>query len=395
MPSLTPSLSNVLAVAAVAMVMLTGAAAAPGIADAAVSFRSASCAPANLSATGAGSFSLPKPTGAVTGDLLVVTLNKANVGTYDGLAWPDGHGWTALIGTSDTARSYYRFVTAGDPSSYTLLTWTSHSGSTAEIVGAMTAYSGAFTTTPFATAGAEVSGSGASIALPNTTSSYAGSMRVSIVAIGDDRTNSFSSGLTEDCDVESGADVGISSAHEPVGVGTTPSRTATQSGSGVWVAQTYVINSVPPCGTGGVNPSWPGSIAFPAVTLDGTAQTSSTTATLTIDDQTASGAGWHLDLTSTAFANGGYRLPDDATSITGVTPSAGAGRCSAPVNAVSYPVIVPAGAAPPTATRIFEAAAGSGAGPTNLAFAMALSVPAVARKGSYGAEWTFTVSSGP
>ena len=44
---------------------------------------------------------------------------------------------------------------------------------------------------------------------------------------------------------------------------------------------------------------------------------------------------------------------------------------------------------------MFDAAAGTGAGPVNVSLTAALNVPGNARIGTYTSTWTLTLSSGP
>ena len=106
-------------------------------------------------------------------------------------------------------------------------------------------------------------------------------------------------------------------------------------------------------------------------------------------------AGWNLTATSTTFTSGTHKLPTTASQITGVTETAGTGQCSAPSNQISYPVTVPAATAAPSAVKIYDAAAGTGAGPANVAMTASLNVPGNARSGTYTSTWTLTLSSGP
>src|SRR2546427_6708805 len=103
-----------------------------------------------------------------------------------------------------------------------------------------------------------------------------------------------------------------------------------------------------------------------SVTLDGSDQTPTYTAALAANDDTGSGAGWNLTITSTQFTTGGgspHTLATTASSLTGATSScAGGSTCTNPTNSVIYPVAVPAGSTPPTAVKYFSAALNTGAG---------------------------------
>ncbi len=139
---------------------------------------------------------------------------------------------------------------------------------------------------------------------------------------------------------ETGVDVSTSMAYEPTGSGTTATRTVTRTDNARSVMHTFVLAPIP-CSTGGLNLAEPATVSFPAVTLDGHDKTTTTTAGFTVNDQTGTTSGWNLSATSTTFTNGARTLPTNATTITGITPSAGAGRCSAPTNSITYPVVLP------------------------------------------------------
>jgi photosystem II stability/assembly factor-like uncharacterized protein len=150
------------------------------------------------------------------------------------------------------------------------------------------------------------------------------------------------------------------------------------------------------CSTGSLGLSGPSSISLPGKTITGSDQTAVTTAVLTPDDETAFGLGWSINATSTQFANaGGKLLPASATTITGASASAAPGNCTLPTNAISYPVGLPAGASPPPASKVYDAAIGSGGGPTDVTLNTQLAIPGNAFAGSYSSTWTFTIASGP
>jgi photosystem II stability/assembly factor-like uncharacterized protein len=149
------------------------------------------------------------------------------------------------------------------------------------------------------------------------------------------------------------------------------------------------------CNSGGLSFTPPASISWPSTALTGRDQSITTPLSLSPSDQTGSGAGWNLTATSTTFTSGGHTLPTTAASITAATAAAGSGNCSLPVNQISYPVTVPAATPAPMGVKVFDAAAGTGAGPVNVSLTAALNVPGNARIGTYTSTWTLTLSSGP
>jgi WxL domain surface cell wall-binding len=153
---------------------------------------------------------------------------------------------------------------------------------------------------------------------------------------------------------------------------------------------------VAPCSGGALSAPAPNPVTFPSTALNGSNQTVSTTTPLTVNDETGSGAGWNLDLTSTTFTTTGSKtLPTTAATVTGASSVAGTGNCSLPTNSVTYPVTVPAATTAPAAAKIFDAAAATGAGPATVTLALSLAVPARSYVGSYNSTWTFTDASGP
>jgi hypothetical protein len=150
------------------------------------------------------------------------------------------------------------------------------------------------------------------------------------------------------------------------------------------------------CRSGGLNLTPPGTVAFGGTTLNGKDQTLTTTAAASVDDETASGAGWNLDVTSTTFTNAGAKtLPTTASMVTGITGALAGNGCTAPTNVVTYPITVPAAASAPAAVKIYDASALTGGGSVNLTLSLSLAVPSKAASGSYSSTWTFTVASGP
>ncbi|HET8629763.1 MAG TPA: WxL domain-containing protein, partial [Thermomicrobiales bacterium] len=116
-----------------------------------------------------------------------------------------------------------------------------------------------------------------------------------------------------------------------------------------------------------------------AATLNGADQTKTYTLPLTATDPTGTGAGWNLTVTSTAFTTGGttpHTLATTASSITGVTSACAQGTCTAPTNAITYPLTVPAGATAPTAVKLFNAAANTGMGQFTVTPTVSVSLPA-------------------
>jgi hypothetical protein len=145
--------------------------------------------------------------------------------------------------------------------------------------------------------------------------------------------------------------------------------------------------------------SAPPNVNF-SVTLNG--QNRSVTATQAIDvgDQTLSAAGWNITATSTTFSTGDGSPRTLATSTTTVqaTPTAvcdTAPLCTLPTNNVPYPYTLPAGSAAPTATKLFNAAVGTGMLNQTVTPTWTLAIPANTYAGTYTSTWTISLVSGP
>jgi hypothetical protein len=120
--------------------------------------------------------------------------------------------------------------------------------------------------------------------------------------------------------------------------------------------------------------------------------------TLTPDDETGSGSGWKVSVYATAWSDGrGNTLP--APQVTAASAVAATGNCSLPSNTVTYPT-GSFGSSAPAATRIYNAAAGTGAGAATVTVTFAQSIPANQKLGvgspdTFTSTWTFTIASGP
>jgi hypothetical protein len=144
--------------------------------------------------------------------------------------------------------------------------------------------------------------------------------------------------------------------------------------------------------------STPGNVTFPGTTLNGQDKTVTASQPLDIADATGSGAGWNITATSTLFKSGTYSLPAGATTI-GSAPTAPACdtnvTCTpAGTTTVSYPYSLPAGTNA-TATKVFNAPAGTGMGDQTVTPTWTLAIPANAYAGNYTSTWTLSLVSGP
>lgn len=136
-----------------------------------------------------------------------------------------------------------------------------------------------------------------------------------------------------------------------------------------------------------------------SATLDGSNKTPTFTVPMTMDDSTGTGAGWNVTLTSTQFSTGGATprtLAADASTITAATASCVAGAtCTAPDNAIGYPLTVPAAGVAPAAVKIFNASLDMGMGKFDLSPSVSVSIPANTYAGTYSSILTVTGASAP
>jgi hypothetical protein len=149
--------------------------------------------------------------------------------------------------------------------------------------------------------------------------------------------------------------------------------------------------------TGGtLTMSLPASVTF-AGSLTGADQVLSTSQAVDVLDNTGSGSGWNVTLTSTTFTSGSNLFPTSA-----VTDSAATSACDSGVTCVlgdnttaSYPITIPAAATAPTAVKIQAAKVNTGLGGQTWTHAMKLAVLASARAGTYTSTWTYSLVSAP
>lgn len=145
----------------------------------------------------------------------------------------------------------------------------------------------------------------------------------------------------------------------------------------------------------------PADLAFPAVTLDGTDQTVTQPQAFDVSDATGAHAGWSITATSTTFTAAGHTLSNTATTVQSAPPTVcdGGSSCTLATNSISYPYVLPAASTAPVATKLYNAAAGTGMGNQTVTPTWTLSVPSDTWAGGatdpYTSTWTFTLVSGP
>lgn len=130
--------------------------------------------------------------------------------------------------------------------------------------------------------------------------------------------------------------------------------------------------------------------------LDSGDSTPTYTIPLSLQDTRGTGAGWNVTITSTTFTTAGAKtLSTTASSMTGVTSSCSTGTCTNPVNAITYPLAVPAATTAPAAVKLFNTTANNGMGRFTITPTIAVSVPQNAFAGAYSSTVTVSVVSGP
>lgn len=143
--------------------------------------------------------------------------------------------------------------------------------------------------------------------------------------------------------------------------------------------------------------STPANVVFPGVTLNGSDQTRTQTQAFDVSDATGSNGGWSITATSTRFTSGANFLGNSNTMINSAPTDAcdASSTCTLATNAISYPYTLPAGAVAPPATKMFNAATGTGSGNQTVTPTWSLLVPSGTPAGTYTSTWTFTLVSGP
>lgn len=119
--------------------------------------------------------------------------------------------------------------------------------------------------------------------------------------------------------------------------------------------------------------------------------------TLTVDDQTGTGAGWKVTVLASDFAysgaNSGTAIPAANLALTSSgTPAVTAGQA---VDPTGGPNAVTLSGTFDAALKVINATAGFGQGTYQQVLGVNLTVPAQSRVGTYTGTLTVTVTSGP
>jgi len=335
------------------------------------------------------------PSASTAGTLLIATLAA---GKSDSFSAPTG--WVQAAGTNRTNADAEIWYYANNPGGITSASFTNSGAASA--AGQLSEWSGVAVSAALDKIGTTTSAAGLSIA-PATSTSTTVASELAVTAAAEYLTVAGTATFTPGSGWANLGNSGATSSSyhytadykTGFATGTTVTETITSSVAGAWAAAVATFKPVT-CKSGSLALTSPASVAFAAVTLNGTNRTTTASTALTPSDMSGSAAGWNVQATSTTFTNaGGKALPTTATTVTAATTAANTGNCDLPTNAVTYPVTLPAGATAPTAVKVYNAAANTGGGPLTLTLSFQLSIPAKAYAGSYTSTWTFTIASGP
>jgi hypothetical protein len=348
-------------------------------------------------ATGTGNSIAPTLASSSTaGSLLVAVLTNGNGSVSNAFSGPSG--WQSAAGTWQSGNGrvdilYY----PNNPGGITSVTF-SVTDSGGAIMGQLSEWTGADFSSPLDVTGANTCSSTTTCTVTTSSStSMPGDLGITVFTTMNSPT-SYGAGsgwthmFTDPTNQLSVADRRLSLAQG--GVSETESDSSTTNN---WVGAIATFRAG--CTGGSLTLAAPASSSFPSVTLNGTDKTATGSIVLTPDDESGTGSswnGWNITGTSSTFSDGaGHILPTTAASISAATRSAPTGNCALPTNSITYPVTLPAGSTPPTAVKLYNAAANTGEGPTNVTLTTKLAVGANTYKGTYTSTWTFAIVSGP
>jgi WxL domain surface cell wall-binding len=163
----------------------------------------------------------------------------------------------------------------------------------------------------------------------------------------------------------------------PVVIALTPgTASATSCGTAIPAGSSCTLTGTLSLTGGSLTLTTPSSLSW-ADTLNGFDQSVADTVAgdeqYTVNDATGTGAGWHVTMSATTFANGSHRLADTGTlvacttsSITGTTAptdTCGSGStCTLPTDSTTYPVAITTAGTSPSPFVIYDTAANTGLG---------------------------------
>ncbi len=340
------------------------------------------------------SITLTFATASTAGDLLVASISDVNGNCFtDAITGPTG--WVRAAhscrGSAGPVELWYR---ANAPSTSSAVFGTGSTGSNTR--GQLSEFSGVATSSPLDQTGTANNSTASTSLTVTTTGALAASGEVAVTAFNAATgITTFTPGASWNSLTSDGSSGFDSDYRLSPSSGSTLTETVTSNPQSTWGA--VIATFKPPCSGGSLTMGAPSSTTINAVTLDGTDQTTTGTVVLTPDDERGSGTGWNITGTSTTFTTSApvHTLSTTTTKATSGSATAGSGNCSLPTNSIGYPVTLPAGSTPPTAVKLYNAAANSGAGPANVTLNFQLSIPANTFRGTYTSTWTLAIVSGP
>jgi hypothetical protein len=339
---------------------------------------------------------------STAGNLLIATLS--GYGNSNNASGPAG--WTSAVqtsggGTRRTAIFYY----ANNPGSISSAVFTFGAGTTF-IAGQISEWSGMSTSSPLDFTNRNNNASGLTFNLTSGGATTVEANEIAVTVFQEDFSSATTVNFTPGGGWTNFGNTGATSgttqytADYETGLasGASPSETETSSVSATvgWLGAIATFGPPATCTGGSLTLGQPnGGVQFNGINLNGTDRTDNAQPTWTPSDQTGSNAGWNIQLTSTQFTTGTHTLSTTATTATSASRSSTVGTCTLPTNSVTYPITVPAGAGPPTAVKIYNAAANTGEGVSSINFNFNIAILADYYSGTYNSTWTVTIASGP
>jgi hypothetical protein len=337
---------------------------------------------------GASSLTLPAPVGLAAGEVEIATISLAGQATIS-----PPPGWAQVIDTEEgTALHQASFSHVAGPKEGGAL-FTFSAATTA--AGGIAAYSGV-DTSAIVDASAAQTGSGTTATIPSVSAGYAGDLVLGVGSFAAGATLTAGSGTTKRYSALASPASGpalLAQDATSAAAGPTAAQSIGSSLAAGWVGQAIALKAAGAAGTLSVSTS-----ATPSFTADLNAgdQSPSYPLPLSVTATTSPPPGWNLTITSTQFSNATATLAANASQIASApTVSCTGSSCTAPSNAISYPVTIPAGATPPAPVKFFDAAAGTGAGSFTITPAVTVFVPQNSYAGTYTSTLTISIASGP
>jgi hypothetical protein len=193
------------------------------------------------------------------------------------------------------------------------------------------------------------------------------------------------------------------------------SGTALAASCGTALAGSCTLTGTANIGGGTLTMTMPASLSW-STTLTGSTQdlVDATAADqgYLVQDETGSGAGWHVTTSATTFTFGTATFADTGTfstngSVTSISSAAAptatcVTTCTLPTDTTTYPVAIKTAAASPQAFNVYDTPATTGMGDITIGGSTATDpvgwwvvVPPTATAGAYTSTITMTIVSGP